>query len=164
MTNIGTAKTPMKKLVKIVSIAFSAVLLVIVALIVLVAIRQGIGWPIRYEFASAYQGWVVIQYDNPTCSPFESDGIYLVIPIQPSGRACTSSPVPKGWRYNQYEYVAPDGERIRIPFGGEDNRIWADSVAYAQATVRFPKQTFFVGTKKELESSWSERPLSHREE
>lgn len=150
----------MKKTMWISLIIFGGLLLGIVVLVIVVAIRQGVGRPIRYELPPGYRGWVLIEYENPSCPSLVTKGMYLVISIPSSGRACTSSPVPKGWRYSRYEYLAADGQRTTIPSGGQgkDNQIWASSHAFAQETVRFPRDRFFVGTKEELEKSWSKEP------
>ena len=131
-----------------------------VALVIVVAINQGIGRPVRYELAPGYRGWVMVEHENPSCPPLVVKGLYLLIPVPPSGRACTSSPAPKGWRYFRYQYVTVDGQRTTIPSGGSgnENQIWASSHAPAQKEVTLPRATFFVGTKEELEKSWSQEP------
>jgi len=66
-----------------------------------------------------------------------------------------------GWRYLRHEYVNPEGKRTVITHQGgwdSDNRIRGGSLAAAQKTVRFPRETFFVGTKDQLQKSWEKRP------
>ncbi len=136
------------------------IFLIILTLLVIGIVRGELGRPVRYELPAGYKGWVLIEYQNPACHSLEVKGIYLVIPIPHSGRTCTSSPAPQGWRYERYEYVTPNGKRTTIPFHplfGE-NQIWASSYAPAQETVRFPRERFFVGTRDELERSWSDQP------
>lgn len=136
------------------------VLIILLVLVILPALGGGLGWPLRYELAAGYRGWVVIQYEDPACPPLQSKGIYLVIPIPPSGHACTSSPMPKGWRYTRYEYMSPDGTRRAIPWSGwnPDREIWAQSWAPVQRGVSFPRKSFFVGTNAELLKSWGAQP------
>ena len=137
------------------------VLIILVVFVILPALGGGLGRPLRYELPAGYRGWVVIQYEDPACPPLQSKGIYLVIPIPPSGRACTSSPIPLGWRYTRYEYVSPDGTRRAIRWGGwhPDQEIWAGSWAPVQQGVSFPRSSFFVGAETELlERGWATRP------
>ncbi|MGH7961735.1 MAG: DUF6843 domain-containing protein [Candidatus Binatia bacterium] len=123
-------------------------------------LRGELGRPLLYEFPAGYRGWVVITYEKPTCPPLIIKNFFLVISISSSGRACTSSPLPLGWRYCQYEYVRPSGTRTVIPASGWDSekQIWAGYTIPAQQGTQFPRAVFFVGSKTELEQSWGTEP------
>src|SRR5262245_248868 len=92
--------------------------LVALALIVLYLVGE-VGRPIQYRFTGEYRGWVGIRYEDPTCPPLRTEGWYLVIPVGPDGRGCTSSSVPGGWRYHRYEYLSSDGTRRVLSGPGE---------------------------------------------
>lgn len=140
-----------------------AVLLAGAAGIVGTALTQAIGRPILWELTAGYQGWVVVEYENPACPPPANTGLYIVISFDASGRACTSGVPPRGWRYERYEYVRASGERERIPVSGwgGGGRIWAGSFAPRQDRLPRPRGSFFVGTEAELQRSWSTRPKLH---
>jgi hypothetical protein len=149
----------MKRALRIVLIAVVVVLLIPVAYLVLTfagMVRQGIGRPVKWEFSPGYHGWVVVRYEDPTCPPLLTKGIFVVIPIPSSGRVCTVSPsVGDVWRYHRYVYVHPDGTQTVISRG---TAIRAESGAPVQQGVKFPYQTFFVGTEEDLEKSRASRP------
>ena len=111
-----------------------------------------VGRPIRYRFAGEYRGWVGIRYDDPTCPPLRTEGWYLVIPVGPNGRGCTSSSVPGGWRYHRYEYVYPDGRRRELSRPGE-KVLLVGSTGPQKPNV----ETLFVGSDEELKRSWGQR-------
>jgi len=150
----------MRKVLRIIVFVVGALFVCVAALVTVIAFTQGLGRPIRYEFAPGFTGWVMIEYENPSCPPLQSKGFYIVIPISPNGRACTSSSVPRGWRYLRHEYVSPEGKRSIITHNGSEseNLVWGGSVAPAQATVRFPRKTFFIGTRDQLEKNWATEP------
>lgn len=156
----------MRRTKKMIAVVFSLLILVIIALLIAGGILGTVGRPIRYELPEGYRGWVVIQYQDPTCAPIRTEGIYLIITIPPSGRACTSDAIPRGWRYTRYDYVSPDGTRKTIPSSGWNPKreIWAGSWAPVQQGVTFPRSSFFVGTKAELEKSWPDRPQLRNKE
>jgi hypothetical protein len=124
---------------------------VLAGLVLVVLYLAGeIGRPIVYRLPGGYRGWAGIRYEDPTCPPLRTEGWYLVIPVGPDGRGCTSSPVPGGWRYSRYEYIYPDGRRRELSGPGE-------KVLLVGATG--PQKphvgTLFVGSDEELKRSWS---------
>jgi hypothetical protein len=114
-----------------------------------------VGRPILWEFSPRYRGWVVVEYERPECPPLLTKAMHLVIDVPPSGHACTSSPIPKGWRYERYEYVLPDGRRKVIRSSG-----WDRNSEITSLSVNAEKKTefLFVGTREELSKNWSSRP------
>jgi len=153
-----------KRLMKFVLLAFGILLVTIILVVLGAALTGQAGQPILYEIAGSYKGWVVIQYADPGCPQLGTKGIYLIIPISGSGQACTSTPMPQGYRYERYEYVNPDGRRTEIRSWGWNpkRQIWGGFASRFINTppgeLGFIQASFFVGTRAELERSWATRP------
>jgi len=132
-----------------------ALLVILLSVIVWAVATGNLGRPILWQFTPGYRGWVVVEYENPACPPLVTEGVYLVIRVPASGRACTSSPIPVGWRYGRYEYVFEDGRRRVIPSSG-----WDSNSEITLLSVNFEKKLefLFVGTKQELKESWKNLP------
>lgn len=130
-----------------VALIVCGIVVVLAIVLVIVGVLSGeLGRPVRWEIPAGYRGWIVVQFEEPTCPPLRSGWMYLVIVVTPSGRACTSSPVLLGWRYHRSDYVNQDGSRRKAE---------VHHIAYDPKK----KQKFvFVGTKAELEKSWSSMP------
>jgi hypothetical protein len=116
--------------------------------------------PVVWEIAAGYHGWVVLSYDDPSCPALPTVGLYQVIPIPSSGRACTSSSLPPGLRYTRYEYVDAAGNRTELPVTapGGGGMVWAQSYTPRQPGVPFPREVFFVGLEADLQHSWGSQP------
>ena len=132
-----------------------ALLVILLSVIVWAVATGNLGRPILWQFTPGYRGWVVVEYENPACPPLVTEGVYLVIRVPASGRACTSSPIPVGWRYGRYEYVFEDGRRRVIPSSG-----WDSNSEITLLSVNFEKKLefLFVGTKQALKESWKNLP------
>jgi hypothetical protein len=65
----------------------------------------------------------------------------LIITYDGSGRACTSSKKPIGWRYRTFVYVEPNGARRPIP----EERLRSYSYSIGDNA-----DTFFVGTDSDF--------------
>ena len=104
---------------KYVLVAISTAVIVTLGLAcVLYFTDVGIGRPLRHELPAGYQGWALVEDQRPDCPALSVQGIRLIITYDASGRACTSSPKPLGWRYRTFVYVEPSGTRRPIPEGG----------------------------------------------
>jgi hypothetical protein len=151
--------TAMRRLLKFLLIVVVIVVAIPIAYLLLTFIgmvRQGVGRPVKWEFQPGYRGWVVVRYEDPTCPPLLTKGIFLVIPIPHSGRVCTVSPsVGDAWRYHRYVYVQPDGTQTVISRGA---KIRSESWTPVQQGIKFPYQMFFVGTEDEIKKSRASRP------
>lgn len=130
-------------------------LMAILILICLGVFTGNLGRPIEYRISPEYKGWIVVAYARPSCLPLSHDGAYVVISVPSSGRACTSSPVPQGWRYVRYEYVYDDGRRKNLRDRGWNNNseIWALSEDPKQKL-----QFLFSGSQEDLRKSWGSAP------
>lgn len=79
-----------------------------------------LGWwgrPILCEMPAGYRGLVVVQYENSTCPPLPTKGIYKVIAVNAAGRSCTSSRMLSGFRYLRFEYVDSRGTQEVLASG-----------------------------------------------
>lgn len=140
----------MKSALRIILRSLGLLVIVVTAVIILIALNGGVGRPVLYEFPAGYHGWILIRYEVPDCPALQTRGLYLVIAVPDSGRLCTSSTFPYGWRYAKSEYVHPDGRRMRL---------------YDRATIWFigsnnekRYERVFVGYSDELTRSWSSEP------
>jgi hypothetical protein len=145
----------MRFLLKAIGVLLSVVV-VIVGLIIVAAIYSGkLAGPILWRFPSEYRGWVVVEFQNSGCPPLVKEGLYLVTPISASGRGCTSTPLPEGWRYVRYEDVSTDGKRRKLRADGWNT----NSVVWPLSVNRQKREEYlFVGTQEELNRSWGSRP------
>ena len=146
------------------TIAVFGVLLAVVTSLVVVAILTGfIGKSIRYEIVKPLDGWVTIIYSNSDCKPLEEDGLFLVVHVDVSGKGCSSSPMPRGWRYNKFVHVDKNGrqtELIHSSWASKQSRmIWAGAVMTPAGGYPHFAQIFFVGTADQLNEAWSRQPI-----
>jgi hypothetical protein len=128
-------------------------LLVGFIIIVVAALTGNLRRPILWELSPGYRGWVVVEYQRRDCPPLSTEGIQLVITVSASGHACTSSPIPKGWRYERYEYVLENGTRREIPSSG-----WDRDSEITPLDSKKRLAFLFVGNQQELNNSWGNRP------
>ena len=73
-------------------------------------LTQGVAHPMQWELPAGYRGWVLAQFEDPTCPPERAEGIFDIFAVGADGRACTSSRLPHGWQYVQYVSVGPTGK------------------------------------------------------
>ena len=94
-----------------------------VAIVVFLVLALDIGLPRQYEIPAGYKGWIVMQFDNPTCSPLERDGLFWVIRVRKNGGMCTSDHRDPKFRYQKFEYVDVGGNRTatQSPWG----KVWS---------------------------------------
>jgi hypothetical protein len=136
------------------------VLLGAVAVIITVTIATAVytgklAGPISWRFPEGYRGWVLVEFQNSSCPPLAKEGLHLVVPISASGRGCTSSPIPEGWRYVRYESLNSRGERTKLRADGWNT----DSLAWPIAVNREKREWYlFVGTQEELRRSGGSQP------
>jgi|SRR5579862_6037763 len=101
-----------------------------------------------YEIPGGYKGWIFVQFGDASCPPLQRKGEVRVVQIPSTGRVCTSSVIPVGTGYAQFEYVYPDGKRTNLP--------WSTSSG-GDALVRMltydpqdKSEIDFVGNKEEF--------------
>lgn len=138
-----------RRLFRIVQVFFVGVLVMIGLVLVIMYFAGEIGGPVLYQLPGDYRGWVGVRYDDPSCVPLRKEGWYLVIPFDASGKGCTSSPVPSGWRYVRYEYLYSDGRRRELV--GPDEQVWSTGPTGPQ---RPRIEGLFIGSKAEMERLW----------
>jgi hypothetical protein len=118
-----------------------------------------VGLPMRYDIDSSVRGWVVVEYEDTSCNKLARDGLFLVVMVPASGRACTASTMPKGWRWTKFDRIRADGNREGLSFSSTDPQqlIWAWATGTQGDSTRREREIFFVGTKKELDSAWDQQ-------
>lgn len=126
--------------------------------VLLLADWGGTARPVVYRIPAGFGGWVLIEYDNPVCPPLRAEGLWLVVPIRPTGYGCTSSHSQfPAYHLVRYEYADSEGRRTSLPstIGG----IWS-SFAYgaAQNVSRRPVEGFFVGSEQQWRRNVDEEP------
>lgn len=125
----------------------------VAALVVVIALGWGLyqmfGRPMRYEFPGGFKGWLVVQFEDSTCQPLRSQGIFLVVSVPASGQVCTSTRHPDGWIYYRFDYVNANGTRTSLPLrSGSDpsGRIQVWLVTYLRD---YKWEEDWVGTKED---------------
>lgn len=82
-------------------------------LVVLYALR-----PVRLQTyllpATLKPGWVIIEYENPKCTPLREGRLWQEHVIPESGYLCTSSRSEEGLTYQRYYLVDERGKRTRL--------------------------------------------------
>jgi hypothetical protein len=98
----------------------------------------------RWQIPDGYVGWIVVQYNNPSCAPLpETDG-YKLLRISPKGRLCTSDRQPNGEAFDKYEYLRGDGGTWEID---QRTMVWGGK---ASSTGR---SFVFVGTEQQFHAA-----------
>jgi hypothetical protein len=83
--------------------------------------------PMRYEFPMGFKGWSIVQFENSNCPPLPSQGLFLIVSVPASGKACTSTRHPDRLVYYQFAYVDPSGNRQRLSWnhhGKAGTQVW----------------------------------------
>jgi hypothetical protein len=98
----------------------------------------------RWQIPDGYVGWIVVQYNNPSCAPLpETDG-YTLLRVSPKGRLCTSDRQPNGEAFDKYEYLRGDGGTREID---QRTMVWGGK---ASSTGR---SFVFVGTEQQFHAA-----------
>jgi hypothetical protein len=114
----------------------------VAALAALMIFRLGVTRPTLYELHPGYRGWLQIRYEDSSCPPPSSRGLFQAIRIAADGQGCTSSPLPRGWHYQRATYLSADGSRAAAP------PVWPLGHSEQRKLV-----LVFVGTEEEFRAS-----------
>jgi hypothetical protein len=109
--------------------------------------------PMRYEIPGGFKGWFVVQFENRSCPPLPSQGIFLVVSVPASGKVCTSTPYPKGLVYYRFEYVFLNGKRERLRWnrhGKPGTQVWLIGYDFGSKS-----EEDFVGDENSMNHSGS---------
>jgi hypothetical protein len=70
------------------------------------------------EIPAGYEGYLVVQFQNPGCPPLELRQGYEVIRFGPDGRACASNTYSEqeGVAKDRYFYFYPDGTLVELRY------------------------------------------------
>ena len=143
----------------ITGVLVTGIVILSVATVLIGLIRR----PIRYEITEPFQGWVTVIYEDSNCKPLEEDGFFLVVHVDGTGKGCTSSPMPQGWRYLKFVYVGKDGKRTTLVHSNwakeQSRRIWAGATMSRNGGYSQEGEIFFVGTAEQLKGAWSRQPV-----
>src|SRR5690242_13699335 len=99
----------------------SGIALAVILLAVISVALGFIGQPKKYEIADSVDGWVTVTYGNRDCKPLESDGLFVVIRVDASGKGCSSSAMPQGWSYTKFVRVDKSGIQTPLAWGASDS-------------------------------------------
>lgn len=83
------------------------------ALLIFVAF-EGIDLPQTWVVPDGYQGWLRMQYLDPSCPPLTRAGLVVVTGFDATGYACTSDDAARGWHGFGIEY-AGSGQPVPPP-------------------------------------------------
>ena len=130
--------------------------------------HEALGPPVLVQLPLRYHGWVVLRYEDFSCSPFEEEEDHRRLVVDNSGRACTASTAPPVFNAYRFEGVSEDGKK-RIEYREDHEQVpgdnpekavgvWDRFRARPQKNVVFPKDRFFVGTKEEFLKSARKTP------
>jgi hypothetical protein len=72
---------------------------------------QGVDLPETWVIPDGYQGWLRMQYLDPTCNPLPRSGLVVVTRFTADGYACTSDDSEHGWHGFGVSF-APSGNSV----------------------------------------------------
>ncbi len=131
--------------------AITWVLGVFVAVVILGALSGTVGRPVLYEIPGGYKGWLVVRDEDSSCPPLTTRGVFLLVTLDSSGRACTSTALPKGYHYVHFRYAYPNGARDFLSLGSGMNpqgEVWLMG-----HDPQKNQEFIFVGSEGEMETS-----------
>lgn len=153
-----------KRILRITGKMLLALLTIILVFVAFLGVTGNFGRPERYEITAPYQGWATVTYAKPGCEFLPTDGWFLVVIVDQSGKACTSSPMPRGWQYTQVVYVDKTGRKTKIPLGSwgrkNVNQAWQIAFHTPDQHDPFSTEEMFIGTEEQLKTSWAQEPLN----
>ena len=100
-----------------------------------------------------FEGWIVIDYERPDCSPADADGPSAVFEVPPTGRIGTSAPEPTGWHSTTVYLVALDGQKTALHFSssGQPGSVWGVAGILGERRL-----IYFVGSEAEFNAAQSQ--------
>jgi hypothetical protein len=111
------------------------------------------GRPILWNLPPDAHGWIMASFAQPDCPPLSRSGIFLTIAVNRDGKACTSTPLPRGWEYFRFRMVRSDGSSRVLSSWGKNQEVW--TISYDPALRNY---FLFVGTASDLNASWKDMP------
>ena len=116
------------------------------------------GRPMLYEIPGGFKGWIAIRFNDPTCPPLQRRGIWSVVEISPSGRACTSTKHDNRWVYYRFEYIYPGGNRKELALRSGNDPAGEIQVRLVTFLSEYQWEELFVGTKEDAGANWGKPP------
>ena len=111
------------------------------------------GRPIKWVFPGDNIGWVAVQFNNPSCAPLGTEGVFLVVEVPDGNSLCTSTRLPRGIKYFRFE-ARQKGKLRQLTWG---DSVWP--VTYKEDSGWY---LIFVGPREAFNHSGSmPRPWIH---
>lgn len=138
----------MRRAVVYILVGLAVVLFVLIAVpLGFLIYTGGFSRPIEFQVPAGYRGWAEVYYDDPTCPPLHTRGVFRVVTISVAGRGCAPSRLMERWTYERFVYVSPDGTRRST-----DGHIPASDPETKRLFV-------FIGTKEEMNRDRTQPPF-----
>ena len=111
---------------------------------------------ITWNFSDRFTGWAKVQFEDRNCVT-ENGGHWpfrlVTVKVEKSGTGCSPDPFPRGWTYDRYLYLKPDGRRVAISSVSPGRT--GLPLGYSLENKTY---VLFVGTESERNSSWQSEP------
>lgn len=101
--------------------------------------------PEKFILPDDYNGWVLIEWNNPFCPELQIEADYRLYPVTTEGYFCTKSLPEKGWATNWYHFKSSPQRNIMQNPKSNLNRIWHE---HHYSYSNRPIYTFYVGNYK----------------
>lgn len=107
----------MKKAVSYLLLGIGGLALIYLSLVVYLMGGIGnFGMPVRWEIPPGYKGWIMLRSGDPSCKPYDKQGIWHVVHVANDGMACMSDSRETKWRFESFVYKNPDGSMTKIEY------------------------------------------------
>ena len=103
--------------------------------------------------AGTEHGWVTIEEGNSTCPAAWAEGMFVTVDVPRSRVLCTSNPTYRGWSYDRYFVLEPDGSRSRLGIGQLIHQRSTFTHEGVGKDCTLTGSQFFFGTREELTTS-----------
>src|SRR3954468_17813452 len=106
---------------------------------------------ITWSFPDEFTGWAKVQFEDKNCPNTTNTHSLLkkvVVSVNKAGTGCSADPFPRGWTYDEYNYVTADGRYVAV--SSRSPAITGLPLGYS-----LDKKTYvlFVGTEAERNKS-----------
>ena len=105
--------------------------------------------PSRFLIPAGYVGWIRVEYGVADAAPLPREGKYLLVKLDESGRARTSSDLAEGWSRDQFFYYSGTGRTALSNAGWcKGGMIWGEESGPGEKSATV--QRFFVGSEDQF--------------
>ena len=100
---------------------------------------------------TGFEGWVVVRYDVAGAPALDHEGAKTLVRVPDSGSVSTGSDRSNGYGIDDYYFVGPDGNRVKIQSDAEGCKEQEPCVQQFEFVTSPAKvTTFFIGPKQDL--------------